>query len=225
MITQPDCDLVCFEPGDIRRVFEQDAVYAEYGALPDMTWQWTPTGPFAPRMEIVLAFDGDRAGLEAATRAATLLASRPRFLGNDDDFARYLKALRIAVSFPLSERMLAEMRLVLDVAEEELQHRVKQRKLAASFRPDDWTPEMFRAEVEAVAGHGRPVGAEWLYPCPWHDDRHPSLYVNYEKRVWVCRSQCGGGGHKEWRERTSGLSRGSGRDVSQVISAYPGSRT
>lgn len=201
MLQAPSPEVLAFDPAEVQRCFEQSDLIEEYGpsAMPDMEWQWTSVGPFAPRL--TLAFDADAAGLEAASRAAVLLASRPRFRGNDEDFAAYLRALRMAVSFPLNGLMCSRMRLLLDVAEEELAFRVAKRKMAASFQPDDWTQEMFRAEVEAVAGHGRPVGAEWLYPCPWHEDRHPSLYVNYEKRAWICRSQCGGGGHKEWRDR------------------------
>ena len=217
MLRSDEADVLTFDPCEVQRLWEQDALYEDYGYLVDMTWQWTSTGPFAPR--VTLAFDGDSAGLEAASRAATLLASRPRYRGNDDEFARYLRALRMAVSFPLNGMLVSRVRLVLDVAEEERDYRVKQRKLAATFRPDDWTPEMFRAEVEALCGTGHPAGAEVVYKCPWHDDEHPSLYVNYEKRAWICRSQCGGGGHREWRAR----SKGSGTDGLRAgASSIPG---
>lgn len=207
MLQSPEPDLLTFDPAEVRRCFEQSELIDAYGpsAMPDMEWQWTATGPFAPR-GVVLAFDGDCAGLEAATRAATLLASRPRFRGNDADFAAYLKALRMAVSFPLNGLMCSRMRLLLDVAEEERAFRVARKKMAASFRPNEWTPEMFRSEVEALCGQGRPVGADVWYHCPLgvHDDSTASMHVNFDKRIWHCFGCQAGGGHSEWRRRVRG---------------------
>ena len=39
----------------------------------------------------------------------------------------------------------------------------------------------------------RKAGKEFLGRCPFHDDRRPSLYVNEDKDVFLCRS-CGAGG-------------------------------
>ena len=36
-------------------------------------------------------------------------------------------------------------------------------------------------------------GAEFLYRCPRHDDRHPSLQINVDKDVWLC-GPCGASG-------------------------------
>src|SRR5262245_24867626 len=36
-------------------------------------------------------------------------------------------------------------------------------------------------------------GKEYLYHCPRHDDRHPSLSINPEKDVWMC-GPCGKSG-------------------------------
>lgn len=37
--------------------------------------------------------------------------------------------------------------------------------------------------------------------CPFHDDRHPSFYVNKETGSWFCHSGCGGGGFFDLYER------------------------
>lgn len=34
---------------------------------------------------------------------------------------------------------------------------------------------------------GRKQGAEWVAICAKHDDHNPSLYINEEKRVYLCR--------------------------------------
>ena len=39
----------------------------------------------------------------------------------------------------------------------------------------------------------RRAGTEFVGLCPFHDDRHPSLFVNQDKQVFLCRS-CGAGG-------------------------------
>ena len=44
------------------------------------------------------------------------------------------------------------------------------------------------------ASDARPVGTKgWRVACPFHDDRHPSMDVDTEKHVWICRS-CNVGG-------------------------------
>jgi hypothetical protein len=40
----------------------------------------------------------------------------------------------------------------------------------------------------------RPIGKELVGLCPFHNDRHPSLFVNDAKGVFLCRS-CGMGGN------------------------------
>jgi DNA primase len=47
--------------------------------------------------------------------------------------------------------------------------------------------------VKTIEGEGielRQYGRECVGLCPFHDDSHPSLYVNREKGVFLCRS-CG----------------------------------
>lgn len=39
----------------------------------------------------------------------------------------------------------------------------------------------------------RRFGREWAACCPFHEDKHPSLYVNEEKGVFLCRG-CGEAG-------------------------------
>ncbi|KKL80037.1 hypothetical protein LCGC14_2008850, partial [marine sediment metagenome] len=37
--------------------------------------------------------------------------------------------------------------------------------------------------------------------CPFHEDRHPSFYVNKLTGSWFCHSGCGGGGFFDLYER------------------------
>jgi hypothetical protein len=46
-----------------------------------------------------------------------------------------------------------------------------------------------------------PNGKEFLFHCPWHEDAHPSLQVNPEKRRWFCHP-CGMSGDAiDWVRR------------------------
>ena len=175
MLRSGEYDVLTFDPTEIERLWEQDAIYLDYGYLVDTTWQWTATGPFAP--PVTLAFDGDSAGLEAASRAATLLASRPRFRGNDDEFARYLKALRMA----------------------EKRERARRKALYGDF---DWESADLVAEVAAVAGEGQAIRDEVWFHCPLgHRDSDASLHVNRAKRTLHCFGCQAGGGVVDWRKR------------------------
>lgn len=54
-----------------------------------------------------------------------------------------------------------------------------------------------QSEAVARAALGEPprhAGAELLWPCPNHDDKHPSLSVNPSKNVWIC-GPCGMSGN------------------------------
>jgi len=46
----------------------------------------------------------------------------------------------------------------------------------------------------ALGGAAKRQGAELLWRCPRHDDRHPSLQVNAKKNAWLC-GPCGAGGN------------------------------
>jgi len=50
---------------------------------------------------------------------------------------------------------------------------------------------------DVLAHYGIPVaqqmGDELRCLCPFHDDHTPSLDMNAEKGLWVCRAGCGGG--------------------------------
>ena len=203
MLRSGEYDVLTFDPTEIERLWEQDAIYLDYGYLVDTTWQWTATGPFAP--PVTLAFDGDSAGLEATSRAATLLASRPRYRGNDDEFARYLRALRMAVSFPLNGMLVSRMRLVLDVAEEEMTERIKEKRERARrkalYGDANWESADLVAEVAAVAGEGQAIRGEVWFHCPLgHRDSDASLHVNRAKRTWHCFGCQAGGGVVDWRK-------------------------
>ena len=51
-------------------------------------------------------------------------------------------------------------------------------------------------EVATAAGLGDPQqkGQELLFPCPNHEDAHPSLAINERKNVWMC-GPCGASGN------------------------------
>ncbi len=47
---------------------------------------------------------------------------------------------------------------------------------------------------KTIEVEGKKQGIEWVAICPEHDDHNPSLYINEEKRVYLCRV-CGWRGH------------------------------
>ena len=47
--------------------------------------------------------------------------------------------------------------------------------------------------AEKLLGQGKKQGKERLFTCPNHQDEHPSLSINPEKDVWICRP-CNQGG-------------------------------
>lgn len=51
----------------------------------------------------------------------------------------------------------------------------------------------------------RRKGRELSGPCPFHADSHPSLNVNEEKGVWVCRACSTGGTVFDWVMHRDGL--------------------
>jgi len=62
----------------------------------------------------------------------------------------------------------------------------------------DWSGVKARIDLEAVATHL--LGPHWkrkgqrlFWPCPFHDDHHPSFDVSLDKGLWYCRV-CGIGG-------------------------------
>jgi AAA domain/CHC2 zinc finger len=56
-------------------------------------------------------------------------------------------------------------------------------------------PELVRQVFEwsGVTFNGRSRGHEWRVTCPFHSDEHPSLDINDEKAMYVCRA-CGARG-------------------------------
>jgi hypothetical protein len=56
----------------------------------------------------------------------------------------------------------------------------------------------------------RQARGELLWPCPWHEDKHPSFQVNTKKDCWMCgpcglSGNCGSWPHVSpmWTQRTS----------------------
>lgn len=63
--------------------------------------------------------------------------------------------------------------------------------------------ELYYSSKLKLQGHGR----EQKACCPFHDDRNPSLSVNFEKGAWWCFVCCVGGGPIEFQMRLENLSR------------------
>lgn len=55
--------------------------------------------------------------------------------------------------------------------------------------------------------HDIEVGPRTRACCPWHDDRRPSLDINDERGLWICRVCNVGGDQVTAYERLDGLSR------------------
>ena len=52
----------------------------------------------------------------------------------------------------------------------------------------------------------KPQGRELWGCCPFHADHSPSLAVNSDKGVWLCRAGCGGGSSADFLMKLRGLS-------------------
>ena len=62
----------------------------------------------------------------------------------------------------------------------------------------EWSDIKDRLPIEMVATNllgpaSRRQGNRLFWPCPFHEDHHPSFDVNLTKKVWYCRV-CGIGG-------------------------------
>jgi|CXWL01.1.fsa_nt_gi hypothetical protein len=194
-----------FDPCDVERLAVQDAILEAGDGPPEVApvcWYATP---------VVLALDGDEAGQAAAERAGgVLLAYRGpgwkmtehglRCDFDDVTFARWLAGLRRAAREPYGDAFLVLLRAAREAYEREAQRRAQRRRWAAQHpQAGDWADRDFRAEVEAVCGEGKPYGRQVAYRCPFHGDEHPSMHVDYAKKVWICRVCQQGGGVTAWR--------------------------
>jgi 5S rRNA maturation endonuclease (ribonuclease M5) len=56
------------------------------------------------------------------------------------------------------------------------------------------TDQKFRYFDVRLQGKLRKVGFGHMAPCPWHEDRKPSMSVNVEKGIWKCHGPCNEGG-------------------------------
>lgn len=200
-----------FDPCDIERLAVQDAIIEAGDGPPEVApvcWYATP---------IVLAFDGDKAGHDATNRAGPIIlayrgpgwrmtAHGLRCDFDDTTFARWMGGLRRALKEPYGNLFLTILRAALWAYEREAIRRAQQRRRAAMYpRTGDWTDQEFRASVEAVCGAGKQIGRHVAYHCPWHGrDEHPSLDVDYAKKVWICRVCQKGGGIGGWRRAVGG---------------------
>jgi DNA primase len=57
-------------------------------------------------------------------------------------------------------------------------------------RRREWDPDEVRSYFEEKLSGVRWQGAQGIVRCPFHDDRHPSLSINYELAVFFCHG-CG----------------------------------
>src|SRR6266567_1078345 len=71
-----------------------------------------------------------------------------------------------------------------------------------------------RLKGQRFTGHG----AEQQTRCPFHDDRTPSLSVNFEKGTWCCHTGCGSGGILDFEEKFSKCDRDTAkRNVAEIL--------
>lgn len=121
---------------------------------------------------------------------------------SDSQIAAKVKAVREVLKLPLTGTYRAVAELTAHDLELAIRWRRRQNRERRAVDLNDWTPAQFRQEVESVAGEGTRRGRGWWHRCPFHEDRNPSLEVDYEHRIWKCWAGCGQGGHKAWRMET-----------------------
>lgn len=134
-----------------------------------------------------------------------------RCLLPDDELLRRTQRAREVVKLPLDGTYKEIAEVTLDELEDALDHLKARRRRIHQYAPrEPWTPQRFRDMVEArCGGPGVPKGKATWFRCPWHDDRTPSLEVDFEQMIWKCWSSCGGGGWHKWGELERGR-RGTG---------------
>jgi hypothetical protein len=60
--------------------------------------------------------------------------------------------------------------------------------------------------VQLTGQDGRPIGHEWAFHCPKHDDKHASLMVSDEKGLFFCHGAgCGFKGNQQSLEKLLGI--------------------
>jgi hypothetical protein len=178
-------DLLTLDPGDVQRLFEQDALMEEYGAMPtlDPAWHWRTEWASPSTLQLVVPLELKRCDLP------------------DTELATCIRDLRNAAKLPLNEDLIVGVRFLLDVAEQEARRRIAQaaRRKTSPLRYPAWEDADLVAEVEAVCGPGRRRGREVWFSCHWHEDRRPSLHVDPVKRIWKCFGCQRAGGVVAWR--------------------------
>ncbi len=58
--------------------------------------------------------------------------------------------------------------------------------------------EFFSSHLEGIK---HSYGDEYVAKCPFHEDTKPSFGFNVEKGAWICRTGCGQGGIKAFKEK------------------------
>jgi len=81
------------------------------------------------------------------------------------------------------------------------------------------TESQHRKYFEArLRGQRLPSGAQGMFRCPFHDDRTPSLSINFEKGTWTCHGGCGSGGLFDFEEQFTKCDRETARaEVAQLL--------
>lgn len=127
---------------------------------------------------------------------------------DDETLQAWTRNLREAAKLPLYPGYAAAVSETL--AECEAALRARRGAIAARNRREwePWTPEAFRASVEALCGKAWPKGRQTWFRCIFHDDDDPSLEVDFENMIWHCWGCEAKGGYVEWDKRTKGFHRG-----------------
>ena len=172
-----------FDPFDHKRVAVQDCIYAEGRGLPNIYAGWATD-----------LMNGIKI---------------PRWYGNDEKFEAYTRAIHDCCLLPIEDGFhdaLVDLWVGWIVPETERRIAVAERRLRMALQHgngSDWQTADLVAEIEAVCGPGRNEGRQVAFPCPFHEDRHPSMKVDPVKKTWWCWPCRKGGGVVAWR-RTQG---------------------
>ena len=163
-------EVLTFDPADIQRLFEQDAIGDEYGAWPAVS-----------KHEIRTKTDSELARFINDLRDAVLLPL-------DDTFIDGMRGLLDFASNEAMNRMRARDKREAGI-----------RRAKANGTYQAWEEADLLAEVAAVCGEGKQRGREWWFLCALHTESTPSLHVDPETRRWHCFGCQKGGGVVQWR--------------------------
>lgn len=189
-----------------RSLYSTDLDLELDGLIPEVP----PVAWYVPN--VTIAYDADTGGLAGTLRAGEMLQNMrgegwrqtPGGLRCDWDDARLadeVVRLRHACKLPLSDGFLLLLRAALACHEGEARRRTRVRRSTRPDRAPEWQQFDLLGAVRAVTGaEGRRAGANWWLPCPFHEDRTPSLEVEPDKRLWHCWGCGESGGVREWQK-------------------------